>query len=910
MAETSVAEVMPAGFFNRNLCFLDEVDNAQISYMKGEQGVELRTAPDCMKPVIRNIEAILTFIQPLYKRRGLFMMEQIHNEFPENINTLANLIEMKTNLNMDIKIQEEKLKTLRSKDCNRLEEARCRLEIGYVLMTDLHIEAQKSVEEKLMDVHKHLELKSQMVTGNRRIIFKHAFQQWDDATTKIKHLLTETCLHGTKLEQNEAITYFKLGMDLLEPGTEKELWRHQLARTHSRLGTADRNVSKTTERKHHMCCALKNFLECISEISKVNQKNDPLKVYIARSYAYVGHLIATRHKEIKGQQEPIPSFIEQNDDFRCLWNNPMKAFEMAYESFNRDRVVHNRHGLTLTDRRATKDKKENYEKNVDQAIKHFNESLKIEKMHNWFAYSLLAHAYLEKYRVKKQRFLEETSRQNKKEPEKGDLDDAIKNGELCLQQRVTSRTLLDIIEAFYLKGMKPKQGKDGLDIIVDESCITVAYEYIQRAFNHHDCKEHEKLKVFSGKCLFHKGDKTNGIEAMLDILTKPRNSVTEPHYFKELMIMMLNEFRVWKDNKRNEVKIRQRRQKLRKIWCVLSSGKVTYTNRLRHPLIGIVNMYPHELIFMIREVFSFKKRSPKDQELVNECLNALENHHGKDVNRRLKELLAERPEESDEIDNHKAETSDPYQCCICYSREDAIWTKTFIEDRKLHLNGKLCSRVDQLEKGENMKYLFIISDSFNNDEDCMAMLSAVKGKYKTSNRLIPVLINNFSSLPLLLEDVHPVDCTGLRNSAYKNLEAALIQQVNDNNVQTAKVTPNPTVIDVPRAELTPDPMVIDVPGAEVTPDPTVKNVPGAEEGTASSDSESIEVEESESKALKRRKKDDQTEEQAPNEEPSMEAQEQAESEIATNGTESKPSMWELVQSENNELDSGFDSQNA
>ncbi|XP_033739623.1 uncharacterized protein LOC117326929 [Pecten maximus] len=862
-----MAAITKAGFFSLNLRFLNDVDNAQISYMKGEQTVELRTAPPCMVPVIRNIEAVLTFIQPLYKRHGLFMMEQIHNEYPDNINTVANLIEIKKKLQMDTKAHEEKLAEMQSNDGNRLEQARCLLEIGYILLTDVHAEVQKSVDEKLADICKQLEFQTALINApGKAETFGHAFIAWRDATNNIKHLLPESCLDGTKREQTEAIKYFEDGLAMMTPGTETGIWKHNLARAHSRVGTADRNISRTSERKKHMIHALQNFLECISEI---RQDTDPLKVYVARSYAYVGHLIATRNKEIKGKEDPIPSFIDRNQKFRCLWEDPMEAFKRAHSIFDDDRVVHSRHGLTLKDKRIST-QNEDYGQRIRQAIQCFNNALRIEKIHNWFAYSQLCQAYMELYKFEKKLFLDNKD----PEPNKNNLDEAIKNGQLSLQQRVTSKTLLNITEAFYLKAVKPKTEK-GLEIIEDLSCISTAQEFIQRAIDHHDCKEHEKLRIFLGKCLFHKGDKKAGIEEMLDVLTKDRNTITEPHYFRELLIMMINEFRTWKDDRRNEAKSRQRRQKLRKIWCVLVSGKMTYKKRLKHPLIGILNLYPHEFIVLLREVYSFKTRSKEDQELANECLDALKNHNGKDVKRRAREIEEIQPEETDSIVNHQGQVA-IYDCCICYSKEDAIWTKTFIEDRRHIQKWKPCLKVEGLRFGERMKFLFIISDSFNRDPDCMAMLSAVKGNHPTSNRLIPVLKYNATSLPELLKDVQPIDFTALKNNSEK-LTAALLQPIDDFNV----------------------------PGAPAIQTPMVD----VSEGIPGGDSDGMEVDEP--TTAKRTKTDNVTDGQVHDTELSWAEQVQKNSEEPKDETEMEAHLGDSGQSlpDNAEMDSGFVSGN-
>lgn len=745
--------------------------------MKGEQCVELRTAPDCIRPVIRNIEAILSFIQPVYRNHALFMMEQIHHDYPENINTIANLIEMKRNLKMDTKTLDQKLKKMQSEGGNKLEQARCLLEIGYVLLTDLHSEVPKSAGETLSNIHKQLEVQMSFITESRQAAtYKQALENWTEATHRIQRLLPQSCLDGTKREQSEAITYFEDGLAMMKAGTEAGIWKHYLARAHSRVGTADRNISKTTEKKKHMLLALRNFMACITETAT---DTDYLKVYVARSYAYVGHLIATRHKEIKGKEDPVPCFIMQSQEFQRLWEYPMEAFTRAHKICDTDRVVHTRHGLTLKDKRSLKQNAD-YEQHIYQAIGCFKRSLKIEQIYNWFAYSQLCQAYLELYKHQRKLFQDAKDHRNQREPDKKSLDEAIHNGQLALQQRASSKTMLHVTESFYLKAIKPKTEK-GLEIVEDVSSISAAQDVIQRALAYHDCNEHEYLRMYLGKCLFHKGDKKAGIEEMLDVQMKNRNAKTEPNQFRELLIIMINEFRTWKDDKRNEIKSRQRRQKLRKIWVVLTSGKVTYGKRLRHPIIGILNWYPHEFVFLLREVYSFKNSRRVDRELAAECLDALKKHHGADVKRRVQELDRVQPDKTDVLDTQEQGEPSKYSCCICTCKEDEIWRKTFIEERGLVQTGKICSKGDHLEFGKETKYMFIISEAFNNDENCMAMVSTIKNRYPTSNRLIPILTDH-ASIPVHLGDVHALDFVGLRNNNVAALTAALLQPINDSNV--------------------------------------------------------------------------------------------------------------------------------
>lgn len=73
------------------------------------------------------------------------------------------------------------------------------------------------------------------------------------------------------------------------------------------------------------------------------------------------------------------------------------------------------------------------------------------------------------------------------------------------------------------------------------------------------------------------------------------------------------------------------------------------------------------------------------------------------------------------------------------------------------------------------KVMFIISENFNNDNVCEAMVSMARSKYLMSERLIPVLTSDVP-MPTVLNDLRMLDFTGLTNP-YEKLYAALLEPV-------------------------------------------------------------------------------------------------------------------------------------
>lgn len=556
---------------------------------------------------------------------------QVHKQHPLNINTLANLIYMceNTKPRRNATKYQEKLRNLQG---NKVENARRLLEQGYVLLTDTHSEAKENADKKVKDIRDILQQREHSTTGIRANQIRKAYGFVDQLEQHLKSL-PYICVEDTKKQRQWSIKCFETGLSTLEElqtdvdQTEILVWKHFLGKAYNRVGGSCLAFAKTSEKKADLRRSMKLFCEVIERLEEKNiDSMEPnIKICVARSYAYLGHMIMTKRKIIAGVQENVRQCMEHGE-FVEFWTSPVKALKKAELLAVDDRVVLNRFGLTLQ-------KDENYE----LALEKYNLSIQKCREYNWFAYSCRGDLYLAMYTSEYRKYENERlSTTEPKLPDKSLLMKAEEDLEKCLTFKTTNQLLVNLAYANFYQGTDPVKLKYMKEHVIDSTKVQKAILKLQESLEHHECGFHSRVYSLLGKCLFSLGDRNGGIENMKTAITMEPPNVQDPVDFRDLCMFVLQTYQIEKNEEPKSKKIGL----LNELWVILQEAARKYKKRLRFQLIGVANRFPHEVLDLLQEVQRGKIRyNSKDATMVIDiCMGTLKKHNGKRVKLRANGL--------------------------------------------------------------------------------------------------------------------------------------------------------------------------------------------------------------------------------------------------------------------------------
>lgn len=721
----------------------------------------------------------------LCKNLCFTLYSQVHKQYPKNINTLANLIYMcqNTKPRRDVTKYQEKLRNLQG---NQVEESRRLLEQGYVLLTDTHSEAKENANKKVKDIRDILQQREHSTTGIRANQIRKTYEFVDQLEQHLK-ALPDICVEDTKKQRQWSIECFKTGLKGLEKQqsdvykTEILVWKHCLGKAYNRVGGSCLAFSKTSEKKADLRISMTLFCEVIKGLPENTLKTlEPnMTICVARSYAYLGHMIMTKKKIIAGVKEPIPECMTHGG-FEEIWANPIKALEKAQLLGDKDRVVLNRYGLTLQ-----KDEK------YDLALMRYNISINVCREYNWFAYSCRGDLYLTKYLSEYRKYEKEKEKQkhnrismtDPKPPDKSLLVKAEEDLEKCLTYKTTNQLLLNLAYANYYQGTDPDKVKSMKDPVIDSTKVQKAILKLQESLEHHECGFHSKVYSLLGKCLFCLGDRNGGIEYMKTAINMEPPNVQDPVDFRDLCMFVLKTYQIEKNEPYS-----RRIYLLTELWVILQEAARKYKKRMKYQLIGVANLFPHEVLDLLQEVQRGKIRynSKDSKTVIDICMGTLMKHNGKRVKMRAGGLTVQElsPSECDEEPDVLSTEPAPeqpmfkkkYDFYISCSNEILPWVKIcLLQTLEKQYNLKGCIRTRDFDPSksaeeslasvlpETRKVVIVFSECYNRNylKECYTIVRYTNpdGERKTAeeNSFIIPILRDVKHLPECLNYIEPLE---------------------------------------------------------------------------------------------------------------------------------------------------------
>ena len=252
----------------------------------------------------------------------------------------------------------------------------------------------------------------------------------------------------------------------------------------------------TIEKKNVTLKAIENFWM----ISKIQINNDDMiKTFVARSYAYIGHILMKRGDLVLA--ENLFS-LNSNKDFKRFTDNPLKSVEKAYNIKPDDVTVLTRYGRTLWNKSVTE-----YDNQEKLRLLHTADDILAcvidkEDTGNWFALST-------RMLVRKQMsdILERTNLELTEQY----LLKAKHDGEKIFKSENTQRDIIILAEICQKLAKFPKTNEYGRTYVHTHSYLHQALDYLFYASYLNDRHDFHFANR-KASCLFDLGEYAHAIE--------------------------------------------------------------------------------------------------------------------------------------------------------------------------------------------------------------------------------------------------------------------------------------------------------------------------------------------------------------------------------------------------------------
>ncbi|CAG2256887.1 unnamed protein product [Mytilus edulis] len=739
------------GFYNNLRLRIFQVhDGNQLRYLEGEQNVELQCCHPCIKPVIENFQAVLMFQNPEQKTRAIECLEEIRDEYKQNLNIQANLAEM----------YRQTKQTRKEEDCKKnidqilrspirdLEKARSLAEQGYILMIDLHSETTDSPEKKILDFRD--QVKEMLESSRGRIQAAGCESILKDVTTIQKKLLGlhTNCHKETTQERKRAVNTLaeaiKIFENILQNDntilTEVIVWKHYLGKAYHRLSGGSDEIISGQDKWINIKNAVESFDQVVVHFQS-NDTNDKESRILARTYSYIACIYIQKKHRIKSDVHLGKLKVK---DIIAL-QEPMRIAALAEEicSKHPDRVTFNRLGLLQA-----------WQKEWSKAEEYYNKSIIVCSDYNWFAYSLLCQLYLDKH-VDKFKVDKQESRDS------AELKKAKEYGIKSLDKRKTSNTLFRLAKVCKYMG----EWKE-------------AIRYLHTALCSHECDKHHELYAILAYCLYQTKNYEGAVHVMKIAITIEPNNQKDPLNFRQFLEYLMEEFRV---NFRKSKIWRRKRKDLEEICCVLEEAYRKHKQRIRYQWINVINNYPHETVEVIDTLI---KQIPSERRdpLIKMGLKALQHHKGKHVKERargLEEKITNHTLQDIEVskDHPSRQIFEDFTTTAEYHLDFYVLfgpsERSWVENIFLDVIGNDFKMTESILKGLTYKpehkagyifkkcrmFVFVISEDFKTTPRITALAEELKTMCidNKERRIIPVKRDTSTEIPDFLNTLEPGD---------------------------------------------------------------------------------------------------------------------------------------------------------
>lgn len=495
-------ETFKLGLFDIGLNVEKKLSNHYLVIENKELNKILEIEPNYTRPAIRNLQAVFFFHMDAGRSTARSLLEDLIREDPKDLNALAGLVYVykKMGRKKDSDYYKQQLELCKD---DPLSQAKSILGQAYALTYDLADDHNKSPKVLLKDSWKQLNTKSkhpeQISKANELIV----------ETYKVVKTIPETS-HEKKIDAKQmAIEKFEKGIKKFEElkcsAEEILVWKHNLAIARSRLDTwRNRRGDDTSNRFENYKKALEAHLDVIENLSPIENLEEPLKIYVAKSYIYFVQ-VYTSWKDCM-ENASIPERIK-SQDFDSMRE---KAISICPNNY----IILQIYGRYWSN-------KHDFLKAIDIYSKSI--SLIPDPDINWLAYSSRRDAY---YFYSLELFEKESDQIKIIK----NLQHAYDDGQVCMQSKCTDMCMYRMAQICYKLSIPGKNRFEceKIDFIYE------ALENIHEALNKRDINKDSNFYTLLGNCYPCIGEYRKGIESLKTALELSKWSENFPDVFKTL----------------------------------------------------------------------------------------------------------------------------------------------------------------------------------------------------------------------------------------------------------------------------------------------------------------------------------------------------------------------------------------
>ena len=398
----------------------------------------------------------------------------------------------------------------------------CLLEQGYAIMTERTLINQSTVELRITDLHKILSTELERSQGRRKECFERGLHHQIQVLRNVRIANEDEIADRHLVRKGSSLQKFKLA-ESLDASFPNIIWNYYYAKALNQYYDSLETVLKRTdhgkdtinrrqigesgqaakfedELTKEMKKATLKAIENFWMISQIQINNPIVRTFVARSYAYIGHILMKRGDMVLSSG--ISFNLNTNKNFSRYANNPVEAAEMAYRLKNNDMTVLKRYGRTLWNKSKSFDDKKEKLGLLHKANNILTRSIDVENTGNWFAFSTRMHVRKQISDIRARRDIELA---------KIYLLDALQDGEAIFKSQNTQKDLTILAEICQKLAKFPYTYKYGHNFVHTDGLLHQALDYLLYASYLGDRPDFHFANR-KASCLFDLGEYAHAIE--------------------------------------------------------------------------------------------------------------------------------------------------------------------------------------------------------------------------------------------------------------------------------------------------------------------------------------------------------------------------------------------------------------
>ncbi|XP_063423306.1 uncharacterized protein LOC134707475 [Mytilus trossulus] len=760
-------QIMP-GLIGLNLNIMHALDMHMIEDAKHNIYKLLKKEHTALINVHKNMVALFKMKIPRERREARLELEQILEKFPDHLNALADLEHIYRELHRftDAEYCRKTIEhNLDGKTRNSLHNKRiCLLEQGYAILIERTLINESTVELRITDLHKMLNTEYERSEGNRKECLERSLHHQMQVLRNVQNANEDEKVDGHILRKGSSLQKFEMAEKLSTKPLPHIVWVFYFAKALNQYYDSLENISKLKDgMQDGMRAVTLKAIEKFWYITQEPSKED-MKTFVARSYAYIGHILMKR-KSLIDSNSAAPELL-QIPELTKLLNDPLQASKKAYELMPGDVTVLNRYGRALWNCVVQTECPKTKLQQLYQSEKILSASIAKDGQRNWFAYSS---------RMVVRKDIANLERNGKIAEEY--LQKAKSDGHTCFKSKTTRKDMTILAEVCQKLAKFPDIGTNqcGPEFVRDANYLYQALDYLFYSTYLGDPPEyHWTFRVAS--CLFDLGEYEQAIEWQRKAWF-PSNA-SSSYAFYMLCIYMLTMF------EQRKMWAKSDNPFFREFLYILIYGKNKYKD-IKRNLKGLYQIRRKEILRFFREVMQLKPMRIDEKNILETCLDhfiafSATNRNGgrefRQLKYKLQEVIPEKEVEYVLSEIFKNPSIKPlatglkalsksfkYDFFVSHSHIDGNWVDNIFlrhleskfDESDVAFRGCIADRdftpgISVLDNilaaiGESNKVILVISESFVSSNWCQyeadqAVIRSLNSK--NVNCVIPVLLED------------------------------------------------------------------------------------------------------------------------------------------------------------------------